>query len=571
MRQIFKIFFQAEGTRPWAVLVCLLLGGVAEALGIGSLMPLASSLMGGANAKPNGFETAVSSFLNSLGFVANFNSFLVLLVLIMVVRSVLLFTAMTYSSTTGARVTINMRRKLIKAIFDARWSFYAGQSGGAIANAISNDATRAGEAYNLSAKACASAIQVLAYAAIAFVINWRVAIIGLAGGAVIALVTSNFIKLTRKAGFKQTDRVSTLTTTMVDMLQNIKALKSMHRYDSMIDNLAVLLKKLKRNLFTQYFSIFGLTYGNDILLSLMVGLGAYISYNYAHISLPELIVFGALFFQVVSYVAKLAKNLQVAAQVESAHVRITELIGRAESQKEPNTGGKQPAIGTGCIFENVSFSHGESPTVTNINLEIPANQITVLQGPSGAGKTTLIDLLIGFHRADKGKVLIGSDAIETVDMVKWRKMIGYVPQELALFHDTVLNNITLDEDTISKADIDTALQLSGVQDFLPQLPHGLNTDVGEFGGKLSGGQRQRISLARALVKNPKILILDEVTSALDPETESAIVSNIAKLRGRYTIVAITHRPAWTAIADKLYKLENGKASLQTKSTRKPKP
>jgi ATP-binding cassette, subfamily C, bacterial len=172
-------------------------------------------------------------------------------------------------------------------------------------------------------------------------------------------------------------------------------------------------------------------------------------------------------------------------------------------------------------------------------------------------------LLIGFHRPQSGHIKIGTTDLADINLQAWRSSIGYVPQELSLFHDTVTANITLYDENISGAAVNESIQLSGVADFLDKLPNGLDTDVGEFGGKLSGGQRQRISLARALATNPKVLILDEVTSALDPDTEAAIVKNIAELRGRYTIIAITHRPAWTRIADRLYTLKDGKAVLQT--------
>ena len=213
----------------------------------------------------------------------------------------------------------------------------------------------------------------------------------------------------------------------------------------------------------------------------------------------------------------------------------------------------------------MTFAHGTTPVISNATFDIPANKITVLQGPSGSGKTTLIDLLIGLNTAQKGKILIGGQPIETIDIKAWRQSIGYVPQDLMLFHDTIHENISLSNPDISTEAILAALEQAGARDFIDALPEGIETDVGEMGGRLSGGQRQRISLARALVTNPKILILDEVTSALDPETEAEIVSNIASLRGRYTIIAITHRPAWTKIADRLYTISNGHVS----SPRKP--
>ena len=159
------------------------------------------------------------------------------------------------------------------------------------------------------------------------------------------------------------------------------------------------------------------------------------------------------------------------------------------------------------------------------------------------------------------RILVGETPLTDIDLWAWRGMIGYVPQELNLFHDSIRENITLGDLAITDGDILQALAQAGASDFIAGLAHGLDTDVGEMGGKLSGGQRQRISLARALVTKPDVLILDEVTSALDPATEAEIVANIAGLRGRYTIVAITHRPAWTEIADRLYKVQDGTVTL----------
>ena len=157
--------------------------------------------------------------------------------------------------------------------------------------------------------------------------------------------------------------------------------------------------------------------------------------------------------------------------------------------------------------------------------------------------------------------MIGDAPIDDVDIKAWRRRIGYVPQELSLLHANIRENITLGDETISDELVWAALEQVSAKEFVSAMPDGLDTDVGEMGGKLSGGQRQRISLARALVTGPEVLVLDEVTSALDPTSEAAIVENIAALNGRYTIIAITHRPAWTEIADKLYQVSPGSVTL----------
>jgi ATP-binding cassette, subfamily C, bacterial len=567
MRQIFKIFFTAEKTRPWLVLFCLLLGGFAEALGIGTLLPLATAILDPSKGAPSIFEQAVQDGFSKLGIIPNFVNMITLIVAIMFVRSSLLFAAMSYAGVTAARVSIYFRRSIIKSVFDAQWRYYADQSAGRLATTLGNDASRAGEAYVTFATAAACAVQIIAYATVALMINWRVAVAGILGGALLALMSQQLVKIAKSAGFKMVDRIGLMTSDTIDMLHNIKALKSMNRYESLIQHLDQVLRRLKKSLYAQSLSRYGLVYGNDFLVSLMVGIGAYFAYTFGGIALPELMVFGILFFQVVSYASKLQKQIQSAAIYQGAYVRVSEVLEQSRGQKEIISGTTLPSLGKGISMRDVHFSHGDAKVLNGLSMDIPVNTITVIQGPSGAGKTTLLDLLIGFHRPQSGTIKLGLTDLADIDLQSWRSQIGYVPQELSLFHDTVTSNITLYDQSISDEAVEEAIQLAGVAAFLDKLPRGLDTDVGEFGGKLSGGQRQRISLARALVTNPKLLILDEVTSALDPDTEAAIVKNIAELRGRYTIIAITHRPAWTRIADKLYTLKDGKAVLQTKPAR----
>ena len=569
MKQLLNIFFRAEGTKPWLVLACLLLASLFEALGIGTLLPAANSILGNNANGATGTSLVIKTFIESLGISANLGNLLIIIVTLLVLKSVISFGALSYSGITGARVAINLRRKLIKSIFEARWSFYADQSGGRFANAISNDATRAGDAYQFAATVVASIVQLIAYAIVAVFIDWRIALLGAVAGAILTLAMNALIRISKTSGYKQTDRVSNLTIDMVDMLNNIKALKSMDRYRPLVIGLSGLLKRIKRSLITIQLAKQGVTQGSEVLVNVMTGAVAYAAYALFHSTLPELMVTGIIFFQIVSNLTRLQKQVQAAVLIESSYVRTLELIKHAEEQQENHTGTAQPALGQGCRFEGVTFAHEKTPVISNATFDIPADKITVLQGPSGSGKTTLIDLLIGLNTAQKGKILIGGRPIETIDIKAWRQSIGYVPQDLLLFHDTIHENISLSNSDISTEEILAALEQAGAKDFINALPQGIETNVGEMGGRLSGGQRQRIALARALVTNPKILILDEVTSALDPETEAEIVSNIASLRGRYTIVAITHRPAWTMIADRLYTISKGHVSSPKKPA-KPK-
>jgi ATP-binding cassette subfamily C protein len=182
-------------------------------------------------------------------------------------------------------------------------------------------------------------------------------------------------------------------------------------------------------------------------------------------------------------------------------------------------------------------------------------------GPSGSGKTTIIDLTIGLLQPEAGQVLLDGVPLPLINIMQWRSMIGYVPQETVLLHDTILHNITLGDPALDTASAEEALRAAGAWEFVARLPEGLDTVVGERGGKLSGGQRQRIVIARALINKPRLLILDEATSALDPESEEAVRQTMEALKGQLTILAISHNRALVQAADHVYQLGNGSAQL----------
>jgi ATP-binding cassette subfamily C protein len=196
----------------------------------------------------------------------------------------------------------------------------------------------------------------------------------------------------------------------------------------------------------------------------------------------------------------------------------------------------------------------------NVSLEFPKGRIITIFGPSGSGKTTLVDLVTGLLRPQNGEVWIDNLPLAQVNLKSWRKMIGYIPQETILLHDTVLNNVTLGDPTLREADVQEALRAAGAWEFVDAMPLSMQSIVGERGGSLSGGQRQRISIARALVHKPKLLISDESTSGLDPQSEAAVCDTLQQLRGELTILVISHQPALVKIADIAYRIQNGKVS-----------
>lgn len=219
-----------------------------------------------------------------------------------------------------------------------------------------------------------------------------------------------------------------------------------------------------------------------------------------------------------------------------------------------------PTVPKGEIkLENVTFSYVEgTPVLNDITMHIPAGETHAIVGATGSGKSTIIRLLMRFHDPISGKVTLDGEDLQSLKYSSLRGAMGFVSQDVFLFHGTVRENIAYGKPTATQEEIEAAAKSAEAHDFILQLPNGYDTIVGERGQKLSGGQRQRISIARAILKDPVILVLDEATSAVDNETEAAIQRSLAVVTKGRTAVMIAHRLSTIRDADKIWVLENGR-------------
>ena len=208
-------------------------------------------------------------------------------------------------------------------------------------------------------------------------------------------------------------------------------------------------------------------------------------------------------------------------------------------------------------FENVRFAYGDEPILKHIDLTIPAGREMALVGSTGSGKSTIVKLLMRFYEPQSGRLLLDGEDINTLDLKSLRRAIGFVSQDIFLIDGTVAENIAYGTFDAGMAAIEAAARAAEAHDFIVALPDGYATRVGERGQKLSGGQRQRIALARALVKNPPILVFDEATSAVDNETEAAIARSMARVTQNRTTIVIAHRLSTIRHADSICVLERG--------------
>jgi ATP-binding cassette, subfamily C, bacterial len=284
---------------------------------------------------------------------------------------------------------------------------------------------------------------------------------------------------------------------------------------------------------------------------------AWVCYRILGLDLGAMLLSGIIVLRLMANVSTVQRALQETAASESSYWSLQSTINEAREAAETFSGKSVPTLNDGVRFDQVTFSYGVKPVLKEVSLEIPAGRITTLIGESGSGKTTIADLLLGLFLVDAGRITLDGVSLEQIDLLRWRSMVGYVPQEVLLFNGTVFDNIALGDPAIAEADVRRALEDSGALGFVDELALGIRAQVGERGTMLSGGQRQRIALARALVTRPALLILDEATSALDPETEAEICQTVRRQAGNLTVLAITHQPGWVAIADRVYRVVEG--------------
>ena len=562
--RLLIIFFKTYPLQSAITVVALIFAGILEGFGLSALVPLFTIVIGGQESMPatgathsaSSLEQIVREIFGAVGLTPTIGVLLIVFVACMVLKAVLVLAANKRIGYTVARVATDLRLDLIRALFRTRWEYFIRQPVGRFTNAVATEATRASKAYLSVISIIAALVNAMVYAVIVLMVSWQATLAAIGAGLVILYLFRFLITKARQAGNRQTKLLQSLVAHMTDSLVMIKPLKTMAR-ENLAD--AVLRKKaknLKKALKKQVFASQSLAAFQEPVSVAFLALGLYIALVYWKFPVANVFMVMFLLAKLLQKLQKIQKMYQSMVKVESAFWSLKDKTQAAQRAQESLTGTYEPALTRSIRLENVSFAYDESLILENISLRFPAGSFTAIVGPSGGGKTTVVDLVTGLLRPGQGQICIDDAPLEKIDLKKWRRMIGYVPQETLLLHDSILMNVTLGDKDLTAEDIEGALRAAGAWEFVSNLPQGMHSVVGERGQKLSGGQRQRIAIARALVHKPKLLILDEATTALDPESEAAICETMQKLGGGITILAISHQPALLKVANQAYRLQN---------------
>jgi len=558
---------------PWqsvVMLLALLIAGLIEGVSLTALLPLLNQVLGpgapGTTASGVGADSGAGGFLLGAIEAAGLTPSVVVLLIIILLGAILKAgLSLLVGQKVGyivAHVATDLRLSMLRAMLASRWDYFLHQPVGRLTNSMSIEVVRAANAYLYGATLISLIIESVVYLIIATLVMWQAALAALLAGLLIYQLLGSLVKASRRAGKRQTKFTRSLISRLADTLLSVKPLKSMGR-ERLVNNVLIAeTENINRALRREVLSAEVLAAGQDVLYSLVLVAGIYITLVILELPLATVMVLGFLIFKILKKTGRVQRNYQKMAVSESAYWAIQDSIEEAELAIEHLAGKLIPTLEKGIELRNVSFSYDDKRVLDELSLTIPAGSFTAIIGPSGSGKTTTLDLIIGLLQPDSGSVLVDEVPLQDFDMHRWRRTIGYVPQETMLLHDSVFNNVSLGDSGISEADVVSALQAAEAWEFTEKLPEGVHSNVGERGGRLSGGQRQRIMIARALVHRPSLLILDEATTALDPQSEAAICETMQKLRGRQTILAISHQPAMLQAADRAYRLQDGHALLE---------
>jgi ATP-binding cassette subfamily C protein len=564
--RILRYFASRYRAQSLLVLFCIVLGGVLDGVGISAMLPVLAIAMRGASdapvAEPAGTSAlgeTVDKALDAIGLEPELYTLLPIIVILFWTKGGIILFAKRQVGYTVARIATDLRLEMLQTMMAARWSHFTRLRTGGAANALATEAQRASTAYEHMAQVCGHLIECLVYLALAFTISIPITI----GAAAAAMITlgglHQLVNMSGRAGVKQTEFLKSLLTQVTDSLQAVKLLKATGR-ESLIEPLlesdtAQLNKALRRRVFSREALR---SIQEPVLvtsLCAMVFIVIWLGTPFA-----EMLLLAALFIKTNTSSNKMQRRYQQTITEASALWSMREMIDAAAADGETMTTGATPTLTEGLEVRDVRIAHDDAVVLDGLAFSVPAGKITAILGPSGSGKTTTADLIMGLVRPDIGDVYIDGVALGDLDLLEWRQLIGYVPQEVLMLHDSVAKNVSLGDPNLTPQDIERALRDAGAWEFVSELPEGVECSVGERGMRLSGGQRQRIAIARALVHGAKLLVFDEATTALDPESEAFVLSAIEALRGRATVLAISHQPALTGVADRIYRIADGKCT-----------
>lgn len=492
----------------------------------------------------------------------------ILLIVINVVRFALAGIRGYMLRASGNKVLSRIRCEVYEKAQHLPMRFYDKTSTGAVINRISGDtATLQAFMLRITQEVVVQFFKLIGIIIVMMVINPKLTLLSLCPVPIV-VIGSRIFRIKIAPFYRRIwRRSSAVTSTLTDTIPGIRVIKSFtneknstERFSSCVEEWRVTDTKAGKIL-NAYPSIVNclIACGSVIIWSFGGNLviDGITNANAAGLSVGVLVSFisyASMFYEPVNFFANLSDSMQSAI---ASTERIMDILD-AEPEHDFGKGNTNADIGGRIEFKNVNFSFDRTKKVLkNINLTIEPGDIVGIVGTTGSGKSTLINLLLRYYDHYEGVITVGGVDIRDIDMEYYRSSIGYVQQEPMMFHDTIFNNIAYGDSSFSVDEVINAADIANAHEFIVRQPDGYDSMLGERGVGLSGGERQRVSIARAMLRNPKMLVFDEATASVDSETEHLIQDAIEKLISGRTTIMIAHRLSTLAKANKIVVVDNG--------------
>jgi ATP-binding cassette, subfamily C, bacterial len=543
------------------LIILTVLVGLTEGASIVLLLPLLNRMGIAPTAATQGAANEFIDKTLALAGASSTSAIFVLIIVIATMQATFAWWLNRWSVWLAFTYQSQRQLELFSAFMRAKWSFFVDRKAGEMTSAIVTECERLGRAFSLCLSLFGSGILTLVYVALSLFVAWQVtlSLVGVAISA--ALVMSHLYARSYGFGKNLAPFNSQLQSAIGEQLAAAKFIKATAGVDRAIDQIKPFVRQLQEvnalatampgtvRVLLEYVALIGLA-AILVLASTVFGVSP------ANV-IVALALFGRLFPRIATVQAQLhalnthVHSLAVIEGLQSAAEKA------AERQDGPSERLRidQPAT---LAVRNLQVKYGERVVLDDVSLTLPIPGLAAVVGKSGAGKSSLVHALLGLVDPSAGSIRLGSHDLASVPLVAWRRTIGYVPQETTLFHTSIRDNLTIVNTAASEGDIKTAARSAHALDFIDRLEHGFDTVIGDQGVKLSGGQRQRLGIARALLRNPALLILDEAMSALDAESEAELLRTLEDLRARVGILLVAHRLAAARIADTICVVEAGR-------------
>lgn len=561
-RRIIKEAFESYPIYVIATLLLAIIHALIEGAGFGLLLPIIEGLQSPESINPtHPISLVLADMLAFMNIPYTMNILFVVGISLFFFQAALEYLRTAIASRIIEKVEINMRVRLYSNLLNAVLGFYHRKKVGDLVNGIVLEAHRAANAFSHLISTIVSALLVTIYFAVSFLVTWQLSLMTFLLVLPLIYITRGRTQIQKK-GQEITRANEEFQSVTVEFLLGTREIKILGLVNEIAGRFKTVASRVSRQgrqlsvLHAKYAFVYQVI--AVVFLFLLVGVGNFL----LEISPVEMAIFLAILLRLSPVVTQLQKNrdkylgtLPGFEAIEKLHQEVVEsLLEKIDSEQAIDV----KALTSSIEFKNVSFAYEGSQTVLEeINLIIERGKTLAIVGSSGAGKSTLVDLIVRFYDPSRGQILIDGKNLKQIDIDIWRNLIGYVSQDAFLFNDTIFQNILYGSPVASQEDIFLAANRANAHEFIEDLPDGYKTKIGDLGVKLSGGQRQRLALARAILRNPPILILDEATSDLDSKSERLIEMALREISQNRTVIIIAHRLSTVERADNIIVMEEG--------------